>query len=136
MYPSESNRKALVEEALIFSELGQFLDIAYKFYSKGMQARLCLSLVSSKPCDVIILDEVFDGADIFFREKLSKRILKMIKESGAALFVSHSPEQVHEVCNRVILLDGGKIIFDGDVITGIERYRALAPKDQMEINRA
>jgi ABC-type polysaccharide/polyol phosphate transport system ATPase subunit len=134
IYPGDPDRKAIVEEAMKFSELGQFLDIAYKYYSKGMQARLCLSLVSAKPCDVIILDEVFDGADIFFREKMARRVLNLIKESGAALFVSHSPEQVHEVCNRVLLIDHGKIIFDGPVKEGLEKYWATVPAKEMRVD--
>jgi ABC-2 type transport system ATP-binding protein len=134
IYPGDPDRLRLVEDALKFSELGQFLDISYKYYSKGMQTRLCLSLVSAKPCDVIILDEVFEGADVFFKEKLSRRILKMINESGAALFVSHSPEQIHEVCNRVILLDHGRIIFDGGVKEGLEKYWATVPKAEMRVD--
>jgi ABC-type polysaccharide/polyol phosphate transport system ATPase subunit len=133
MFPGDPEQVSMVNEALEFSELGQFLDVAYKYYSKGMQARLCLSLISAKACDVLILDEVFDGADLFFKEKLSKRVLKMIEESGAVLFVSHSPEQVHEICNRVIWLHHGQVMFDGDVQEGIERYRALMPVKEMRV---
>ncbi|MBI3543174.1 MAG: ABC transporter ATP-binding protein [Deltaproteobacteria bacterium] len=87
-----------------------------------MQARLCLSMISCRPCDILILDEVFDGADAFFREKISSRILKMIESSGAVLFVSHGMEQVRRVCNRVLVLKEGAVVFDGDVETGIKLY--------------
>jgi ABC-type polysaccharide/polyol phosphate transport system ATPase subunit len=135
MFPDDPHKDELVAEAAEFSELGRFLDIRYKFYSKGMQARLCLSLISCKPCEILILDEVFDGADIFFRKKLSLRVLKMIQESGAVIFVSHSPEQIHEVCNRVILLNKGRIEFDGPVSEGIQRYQEIAPPVAMEMEQ-
>lgn len=112
----------LVEEALDFSELGHFLDTPFKNYSRGMQARLVLSLVSSTPCDVLILDEVFDGADVFFREKIAARMRKKIESSGAVVFVSHGPEQVLELCNRVVVLQQGSITYDGPCEAGIEHY--------------
>lgn len=133
IYPNDPQQKELIEDALTFSELGEFLDIPYKFYSKGMQMRLCLSVISAKACDVLLLDEVFDGADLFFQEKLAKRVLRIIRDSGAVIFVSHSPEQIHEVCNRVILLHQGRIVFDGDVEEGIRRYRALTPAGEMKL---
>ena len=116
---------SLVEEALEFSELDNFVDIPYKYYSKGMQARLCLSLISAKACDVLILDEVFDGADTFFQKKISNRVLKMIKNSGAVIFVSHSPDQIRSACNRVIVLNDHRIHFDGGVEQGLEIYENL-----------
>ncbi len=94
----------------------------FHLYSNGMQARLSLSLVSGKPCDLLILDEVFDGADAEFRERVSKRILSTIEKSGAVIFVSHGMEQIRKVCNRVIVLVGGQILHDGGVNEGIERY--------------
>jgi ABC-type polysaccharide/polyol phosphate transport system ATPase subunit len=126
LYPEHhANLPSIVEEALEFSELGQFLDMPFKLYSNGMQARLCLSMISCLPCDLLILDEVFDGADFFFKEKISKRILKMIESSGAVVFVSHSAEQVEAVCNRLVLVQNGKIAFDGNVKEGLRFYVTL-----------
>lgn len=123
LYPEQyDNYTEIVEEALEFSELKNFLDTPFRTYSNGMQARLCLSLISCLPTDLLILDEVFEGADQFFREKISTRVLSMIEKSGAVLFVSHSREQVERVCNRLLLLDHGKIIFDGKVDEGIAIY--------------
>lgn len=122
MYPFEDDREAIVTEALEFSELGKFIDMPYKLYSNGMQTRLCLSLVSGRPCDLLVLDEVFDGADAYFKSKISVRVKKMIERSGAVIFVSHSDGQIREVCNRVILLDQGRIVHDGDVTEGLRIY--------------
>jgi len=121
-YNSRSVPKEEVEEALNFSELGPFLDMPYKSYSRGMQARLVLSLVSTTPSQVLILDEVFDGADVFFREKIAARMMKKIEKSEAVIFVSHGPEQILQLCNRVIVLSMGQIVFDGPPQEGINHY--------------
>jgi len=125
MYPDVDNQEKLVEEALEFSELGDFQNMPFKKYSKGMQARLFLSIVTSLPSDVLVLDEVFDGADLFFQEKIAKRTLAMIEKSGAVVFVSHSPERISEVCNRVIVINTGIIAYDGNPSDGIEFYKGL-----------
>lgn len=117
-----------IEEALEFSELREFLDAPFRIYSNGMQARLCLSIISCMPSDVLILDEVFDGADRLFREKISKRILAMIEKSGAVIFVSHSTEQIEKVCNRVMVLDHGKIAYDGPTKEGLIFFENIKPQ--------
>ena len=114
LYPHETDRKQMLEECLNFSELGEFLDVPVKFYSNGMNTRLALSVVSAKGGDILILDEVFEGADQFFRKKISERISKLIQSSGAAVFVSHSFEQIKKTCNRVVILSRNGIIFDGN----------------------
>lgn len=125
IYPNlnKEETKDLINEALEFSELGEFIDVPFLKYSKGMQARLNLSLVSAKGCDLIILDEVYDGADISFQKKISKRVLDMINKSGAVIFVSHSVDQIKTVCNRLIILDDSKIIYNGDVDEGLTIYQ-------------
>jgi len=122
IFPHEPDTGKLVEEALDFSELGKFLDMPYRTYSNGMQTRLTLSLISAKPAALFILDEVFEGADQFFREKISKRMLDVLHQSGAALFVSHSADQIRRVCTRLVILDAGRIGFDGAVEDGLRFY--------------
>jgi ABC-type polysaccharide/polyol phosphate transport system ATPase subunit len=124
MYPYHHDRERLVAEALEFSELKHFLDVPYRTYSNGMQTRLCLSLASASPCDLLILDEVFEGADRFFREKISARMIQVIERSGACLFVSHNSDQIERVCNRAILLGHGKILFDGPVQQALQIYNS------------
>ena len=116
------NLTPLVEEAIEFSELGHFIDMPFKTYSKGMQSRLMLSLVSSKATDILILDEVFDGADVFFQKKLASRMINFIEKAGATIFVSHSAEQVKQICNKVLIINQGKVHFFGEVDEGIETY--------------
>jgi ABC-type polysaccharide/polyol phosphate transport system ATPase subunit len=123
MFPERRDKRQLVEEALEFSGLGHHVDSPFRLYSNGMQARLFLSLISAAPCDILILGEVFDGADHVFAEKISARMRDTIQRSGLVLFVSHSEEQVRRLCNRLLLIEAGRLVFDGGVEEGLRRYR-------------
>lgn len=129
LYPNETKIEVtkILDDVISFSDLGDYIDMPFRIYSNGMQTRLCLSLVTSKPTDLLILDEVFDGADRFFREKMSMRMESLANNSGAVVFVSHSLDQVKNFCNRVIVLEAGTIIFDGEVDAGIQCYLDLQP---------
>ena len=122
-FPEIKDLSPLVEEAILFSELGHFIDMPFRQYSKGMQTRLMLSLISSKTTDLLILDEVLDGADYFFQQKISVRMKNFIKSSGATIFVSHQPQQIREVCDKVLVLNKGQIGFFGEVEDGLTYYQ-------------
>lgn len=124
-YPecSKAERMEIQKDVESFCDLGNFLDVPFKLYSKGMRARLFLSLISARPTDLLILDEVFNGADHFFSEKITRRVKDLIEQSGAVIFVSHSFDTVKEVCNRVIVLKDRTIVFDGDPEQGIQYYK-------------
>ena len=124
-FPEVKEIRSLVEEAIEFSELGHFIDTPFKTYSKGMQSRLLLSLVSAKASDVLILDEVFDGADLFFQKKMAERMKKLIAAASATVFVSHSPDQIRQVCNKVMVIDQGKVHYFGEVEEGIKSFLDL-----------
>ncbi|WP_290735476.1 ATP-binding cassette domain-containing protein [Halobacteriovorax sp. JY17] len=119
---SKEEKRKIVDDAVSFSEIEEFIDTPFKNYSKGMKARTFLSAISSTPSDLLILDEVFDGADTFFSTKVAQRVKKMIALSGAVIFISHDLENIREICNRVLVLHMGQVIFDGDVVEGIKSY--------------
>ncbi len=124
IYPnlSRNQREKIIKETEEFCDLGKFLHVPFKNYSKGMRARLFLSLISAQSSDILILDEVFNGADAFFSEKMGRRIRESIDNSGSVIFVSHDFGLVKELCNRVIIIDNQKIIYNGDVDEGIVYY--------------
>jgi ABC-type polysaccharide/polyol phosphate transport system ATPase subunit len=124
-YPEVKELRDIVEEAIEFSELGHFIDIPFTQYSKGMQSRLLLSLISAVPSEILILDEVLDGADVFFQKKLALRMQNFIRKAGATIFVSHSLEQIRQVCNEILVLHKGKVHFRGDVEQGWKEYLRL-----------
>ncbi len=127
LFPDRSDTAAIIEEALEFSELREFINVPYKLYSNGMQARLYLSMIFALPADLFILDEVFDGADTFFKAKIAERIKTILDKSGATIFVSHSFDQIRKVCSRLILLHNAGIIYDGPTEPGFSVYENLRP---------
>ncbi len=127
IYPELSAETAaeLLDEVLAFSELGTFLDTPFRHYSNGMQARLCLSVATARASDVFILDEVFDAADKPFRERISRKVLGLIKEAGVVFFVSHTEAQARLVCNKAIVLEAGEVKFFGGIDEGYAVYNML-----------
>jgi ABC-type polysaccharide/polyol phosphate transport system ATPase subunit len=130
LYGGRGDMAQLLNDAFEFSELGRFIDVPFKLYSNGMQARLCLSLVTARPAGLLILDEVFDGADVFFREKVGQRMMDLMQESLGVIFVSHAFDQIKRVCTRVLVLHQGKIIYDGapeEAIAAFDDANKAAP---------
>ncbi len=116
----------VIEEALEFSELGKFQEAPFYTYSKGMQARLFLSVVTARPTELLILDEVYDGADEFFQDKMKERMHKVIHESGAVLFISHNAELVSQLCNKALVIHDKKLAFQGsNVAKALALYKSL-----------
>lgn len=132
---SKERRSAIFNEALHFVELGKYLDAPLKTYSKGMITRLFLSAATSLPADLLVLDEVYSGADYFFNEKMSSRLNYLLKESGAVILVSHSQELIQEVCTRTIVFNNHRIEFDGPPSDGINFYRKHCNKTLIHGNQ-
>jgi len=102
-------------EIVAFAELEQFIDTPIKRYSSGMYIRLAFALAASIPADILIIDEVLAVGDLAFQRKCYDRVEEMIKRQGrTVLLVSHNIRQLERLCSRVILLDHGKIIRDGN----------------------
>lgn len=113
---------ARIPEIAQFSELEEALDQPYFTYSSGMRARLAFSLATSVPADIVILDETLATGDARFISKCYRR-LKEIRASGRTiLFVSHNLGEVARVTSRVLLIDRGRLAFDGDVFEGLKTY--------------
>lgn len=113
LYPKRSHYRDLVDEIIDFAELGDFADAPFEKYSMGMKTRLCLSIISCRPEKILVLDEVFNGADTYFTQKVSDRFLELINNSGTVVFVSHSLSQVQAICQRCVVLHHGEVVFDG-----------------------
>ena len=124
----EENWQERAEEAMEFSELGDHLNRPYKTYSQGMKARLYLSLASRQRTDILIFDEVFDGTDAVFQKKLQKRLTDLIDNCGVTIMVSHSVEQLRSVCHRGLVLEQGRLVFDGPINAALDFYAGTTSK--------
>ena len=106
---------AVLNDILEFAELGDFIYQPLKTYSSGMKARLAFAASVNVDPEILILDEVLSVGDIFFRAKCTLRMQEMIRsENTTVLFVSHDLNSIRSICDRSILLEGGKLVMDGD----------------------
>jgi ABC-type polysaccharide/polyol phosphate transport system ATPase subunit len=119
-----SNRelKRIEPEVIAFSELEEFIDMPVKYYSTGMYMRLAFSLATSMHPDILVLDEIFSGGDASFVVKAKIRMLELIDKANIMIMVSHDHALIQSLCNRVIWIDHGRLIADGDPEEVISRY--------------
>lgn len=102
------------DEIVGFAELEEFIDTPIKRYSSGMYVRLGFALATSIQADILIIDEVLAVGDLAFQRKCFDRMEDMIRRQGkTVLLVSHHMRQVERLCNRVILIERGRIAADG-----------------------
>lgn len=110
------------DEIIEFSELYDFVDVPLKNFSSGMVARLGFAIATMVKPDILIIDEVLAVGDAAFQEKCKHRMEKMLSDGTTLLFVSHSTQQVADLCQKAIWLDRGKLKAIGEVNEVIGKY--------------
>lgn len=121
MSPAEINRK--FDDIVEFAEIGKQLDGQVGHYSSGQTARLAFSVAIHVDSDIFLADEVLAVGDRPFKRKCMAR-MQEVRESGRTLvYVSHAAGSVRKMCDRVIVLESGRVGFDGDVDAGIRYLR-------------
>lgn len=108
-----------------FSELQDFIDVPIKNFSSGMFARLGFAIATIETPDILIVDEILSVGDYQFQNKCQDRIQEMLQNGTTLLFVSHSMDQVKQICNRAILLNYGDMLMDDTVDKVSEYYSKL-----------
>ena len=111
------------DEIVEFSELGEFLDTPLKNFSSGMYARLGFAIATVVRPDILIADEILAVGDFHFQEKCEQKIKEMMAQGTSILFVSHSIEQVEELCDRVVWLEKGEVKMTGKTKEICEIYK-------------
>ena len=106
----------------VFSELRDFLVVPVRNFSSGMIARLAFSIATIVDPEILIVDEILSVGDIAFQQKSENKMKSMITGGTTVLFVSHSIEQIKNLCNRVIWLEHGKIKKVGPAVEICEEY--------------
>ena len=128
---------AKFDESVDFAEMRQFIDTPVKRYSSGMYVKLAFSVAAHLDSEIMIMDEVLAVGDAKCQNKC---LGKMSDEAGtgqrAILYVSHNMATIQRLCTRVIVLDHGKVVYDGDTPGGIAKYlsvnRADMTRSQLE----
>ena len=108
--------QAKIEDITRFSEVEKFIDTPVKRYSSGMYVKLGFAVAAHLDSEIMIMDEVLAVGDMEFQHKCLDRMRKAAVEEGKTiLYVSHNMSTIRRLCSRCIVLDAGKIIYDGDV---------------------
>ena len=97
------------DEIVSFSELNEFLDVPIQNFSSGMIARLAFSIATVVDSEILIVDEILSVGDMAFQKKSEEKMLNMINGGTTVLFVSHSIDQIRNMCNKVVWIEKGEV---------------------------
>ena len=114
---------AKIEDIIEFSEVRKFIDTPVKRYSSGMYVKLAFSVAAHLDSEIMIMDEVLAVGDAQFQQKCISKMKSVSEESSkTVLYVSHNMNTIRQLCDRVIVLNHGNIIFNGNVDEAIAIY--------------
>jgi ABC-type polysaccharide/polyol phosphate transport system ATPase subunit len=116
---------ARMDAIVDFSELGDFIDVPVKTYSSGMFVRLGFAIAAHLDPDVLLIDEVLAVGDEAFQRKCERRVAARVDAGATLVLVSHDAALVERMCERVVVLDGGSVVFDGATADGLAFYHRL-----------
>lgn len=120
---------AKLPQIIEFSECGDFIDTPVKRYSSGMFVKLAFSVAAHLDSEIMIMDEVLAVGDMKFQKKCLTKMRQAAQRDGkTVLYVSHNMATIRDLCDRCIVLDKGKVVFDGEVDEGISIYLATKSK--------
>lgn len=122
------------DEIVAFSECEEFIDTPVKRYSSGMYVRLAFAVAAHLEPEILIVDEVLAVGDAQFQKKCLGKMRDVSQHGRTILFVSHSMAAVSALCDRAILLDGGRVILDGETSQVVAGYHAAREKPARDAN--
>lgn len=119
------------DEIVEFAEVEKFLDTPVKRYSSGMYVRLAFAVAAHLEPDILVVDEVLAVGDAQFQKKCLGKLAEVGKEGRTVLFVSHSMEAIHTLCNKGVLFDSGINVFHGSAAETISHYARMGKSQDM-----
>lgn len=120
---SRAEIETKMADIIAFSEVGEFIDTPVKRYSSGMYVKLAFAVAAHLDSEILILDEVLAVGDMAFQKKCLDKMRAAARQQGrTVLYVSHNMHTIRALCDRCIVLERGKILFDGDVDRAIALY--------------
>jgi len=130
MTRTETARK--FDEIVEFSGVGEFIDIPVKRYSSGMQVRLAFAVAAHLEPEILLLDEVLAVGDAQFQARCHARVREMTSSGRTVLFVSHDISAVARLCHHAILLEHGRMTYQGPAAETVEAYLARNRRDDAD----
>jgi lipopolysaccharide transport system ATP-binding protein len=116
---------ALMPQIEAFADIGDYMDQPVRVYSSGMQMRVAFSVATARRPDILIVDEALSVGDAYFQHKSFDRIRQFRKEGTTLLLVSHDKQAIQSVCDRALLLDGGRLAREGRPEEIMDYYNAM-----------
>lgn len=114
---------AKLDQIIEFSECGEFIDTPVKRYSSGMFVKLAFAVAAHLDSEIMVMDEVLAVGDMKFQQKCLGKMSDVAGQEGrTVLYVSHNMSTIRQLCTRCVVLDQGRVIFDGDVEQAIAIY--------------
>ena len=111
-----------IDEIIEFSELGDFIDNPVRTYSSGMYMRLAFSVAINVQAEIILIDEILAVGDQHFQDKCFKKLMELKEAGKTIVIVTHSMQQVKQICDRAIWLYKGEVRMDGSVSKVLDEY--------------
>jgi lipopolysaccharide transport system ATP-binding protein len=122
--------EAMMPAIEAFAEVGAYFDQPVRTYSSGMQMRVAFSVATAFKPDLLIVDEALSVGDSYFQHKSFDRIRQFKEQGVSIMFVSHSPGDIRTLCDRVLLLDKGRVLKDGAPDEVVDYYNALVAQKE------
>ena len=127
---TKDEMRVLEQKIIDFAELEEFIDTPIKYYSSGMVGRLAFAVATMVDPEILIVDEIFSTGDAQFVDKSVKRMQQLLDKSHIVLMVSHSPQHILELCQRVLVMHKGVVVNDGPAKEMIDfYYREIVRKE-------
>lgn len=114
-----------IDRIVEFADVQQFIDTPVKRYSSGMVVRLGFSIAAHLEPDILLLDEVLAVGDVAFQKKCISHVMDL-RSRTTVVFISHDLGAVQQLCDRIIVMNRGQMVFDGDTRGGVAKYNELA----------
>lgn len=122
---SRREMRARFEHILCFADIGEFIDTPVRQYSTGMYMRLAFAIVAEMDANILLIDEILAVGDESFQKKCLERLRELRQKRWTIVIVSHDLAAIQQMCDRVMLLDQGKILWLGEPARAIARYQEL-----------
>lgn len=132
---SKKETEERFDDIVAFSEIEQFIDTEVKHYSSGMFLRLAFAVAIHTEVDILLIDEILSVGDEPFQRKCLARIRQLHAQGKTLVVVSHDLNMVARLCERGIVLQNGRVVFDGPSAQAVEALRFLSPSPFLDIDR-
>jgi ABC-type polysaccharide/polyol phosphate transport system ATPase subunit len=131
---TEEEMEARIEDIRAFTELGEYFTQPVKNLSLGMRVRAEFAVATARMADIVIIDEVLGAGDIYWSEKIARRMEQLCAQGTTLVLVSHSLEQINRYCERAVWIEKGEVVLDDTAVEVTKRYEGFLEQLSWQTN--